>query len=80
MNTPISRPSSDKPLRLVRRLEGFRRLGIAASTYYDWANPKSARHKSELPKLIRYGGTAGMAGFFEPDLDAYISGFQNREL
>lgn len=63
-----------KPTRIVRRLAGIGRMGIAVNTYYDWANPKSPRYKPDLPKLVKIGGAGSSAsGFIDSDLDGYIN-------
>jgi len=84
MNTAATRAISSqaktsKPLRFIRRLEGMKRLGLAPSTYYDWSNPKSPRYKASLPKLVRYGGTRGMTGFFEDEIEKFIDSFRDHD-
>ena len=65
--------NSDKPTRIVRRLPGIRRIGIAVATYHDWASPMSPRYKPDLPRLVKIGGAGSFAsGFIEAELDAWI--------
>lgn len=67
--------SEKHPLRFVRRLEGFKRLGIAPATFHDWANPSSPRFKPSLPRLRKMGGTSqgSASGFIEDELDVFIN-------
>lgn len=71
--------NSDQPTRIVRRLAGIRRMGIAIATFYDWASPLSPRYKPDLPKLVKIGGAGSFAsGFIEAELDGYIQGLDNQ--
>lgn len=71
--------NSEQPTRIVRRLPGIRRIGIAVATYHDWASPMSPRYKPNLPKLVKIGGARSSAsGFIEAELDAYLQGLDHQ--
>jgi prophage regulatory protein len=69
----------EKSPRIIRRLAGIGRMGIAVNTYYDWANPKSPRYKPDIPKLFKIGGPGSFAsGFIDSELDGYINRLDNQ--
>lgn len=59
-----------RSLRILRRKQVLERLNISNATFYDWLNPTSPRHDSDLPKQIRLG--ANTVGWLEHEIDAYI--------
>lgn len=58
-------------LRVLRREEVQKRLGIARSTIYAYLNHRSATYRPEFPKPV-YQGTS--MGFIEQEVDEYVLG------
>lgn len=39
----------------LRIKDVIQQLNIAESTFFDWTNPKSPRHKADFPKPVKLG-------------------------
>lgn len=63
--------SQQMALRVLRRDEVQKRLGIARSTIYAYLNQRSATYRPEFPKPV-YQGAA--MGFIEQEVDEYVLG------
>lgn len=62
-----------QPLRIIRRQEVERRIGLSRSAIYDRLDPNSPRHDPSFPSAISYGGASRSVGWLEHEVDAYIA-------
>ncbi|MFZ3018790.1 MAG: AlpA family phage regulatory protein [Gallionella sp.] len=60
-------------LRIIRRKELERRLGLSRSAIYDRLDPNSPRHDPSFPSAISLGGASRCVGWLEHEVDAYIA-------
>lgn len=61
--------ASSNPLRVVRREEVQRRLGISRSTIYAYINRRSPSYRPYFPKPVHQGRTMGL---IEQEVDDYV--------
>ncbi|HEL5040406.1 TPA: AlpA family phage regulatory protein [Stenotrophomonas maltophilia] len=61
--------ASSNPLRVVRREEVQRRLGISRSTIYEYLNRRSPSYRPSFPRPVHQGRTMG---FIEQEVDDYV--------
>lgn len=57
-------------IKVLRLKDLISKLGMARSTIYDRANPKSPRYDSTFPKPIKLGLSA--IGWLEHEVDAWL--------
>jgi predicted DNA-binding transcriptional regulator AlpA len=68
-NTPGNETPS--PRKLVRRLEGAKRLGRSPSMIHEYLRPASRYYRPDFPQLVKLGRGSF---FYEDELNAYIAG------
>lgn len=65
-------------LKIIRRNEVAKMLGIAESTLSDWQNPKSPYYRSNFPKRIPLGKRA--VGYLEHEIIKFMEEMIQRKL
>lgn len=79
---PISSPSlagphaltssHQRPVVLLRRPQVLTKLGIARATLYQWLDPGSPQHLSDMPRPIKLSERSRCCYWVEAEVDLFI--------